>query len=503
MRSVLATFLLAAFTAVAEAGTFVHEAQLFGHGDPSGQPDARFGNAMSISGDTLVVGAADEETSAGPDAGAAHVFLRSGTTWIEQQKLMASDAEMDDHFGDKVGISGDTMVIAASLADTPAFNAGAAYVFVRTGTTWIEQQKLVPSDAAMFNQFGSAVAVSGDTIVVGAYIASTPSGANAGKAYVFVRSGTTSTQQQTLLAPDAAPGDYFGYAVSVAGDTALVGAVRGEGSGQSSTGSVYVFVRSGTTWNVTQELAASDGASSDLFGRSVALSTDTAIVGAPGDDAADVPEAGSAYVFVLSGGTWTEQQKLVVSDPTENDAFGTSVSVSGETAVVGAPAPGTREQQTAGYASVFVRSGTTWTEQQRLTASDGAEVDVFGVSVALLDDTAVAGAPGDDNLVGPDTGSAYVFARSGTTWSEQQKLLAADGSSGGVGDNFGNVVSVSGIRRRWGRTRTTSLRVVLTQARRTSSCAPERSGASSRRSRPLTRRPPTSSGSRYRYRGTR
>jgi len=367
---------------------------------------------------------------------AALLLVASASAATEQAKLTASDGAAGDVFGFSVSVSGDTALVGAIADDDKGFNAGSAYVFVRSGTTWTQQAKLTASDGAAGDQFGFSVSVSGDTALVGARL-DDDKGFNAGSAYVFVRGGTTWTEQAKLTASDGAAGDLFGSFVSVSGDTALVGA-RGDDDKGFNAGSAYVFVRSGTTWTQQAKLTASDGAAGDEFGFSVSVSGDTALVGAIGDDDKGF-NAGSAYVFVRSGTTWTQQAKLTASDGAAGDVFGFSVSVSGDTALVGAHFDNDKGSA-SGSAYVFVRSGTTWTQQAKLTASDGAAGDVFGFSVSISGDTALVGAPGDDDK-GFNAGSAYVFVRSGTTWTEQAKLTASDGAAG---DLFGSFVSVSG-----------------------------------------------------------
>ncbi|MBM3949797.1 MAG: hypothetical protein FJ312_11295, partial [SAR202 cluster bacterium] len=228
---------------------------------------------------------------------------------------------------------------------------------------------------------------------------------NQGSAYVFVRSGATWSQQAKLTASDGGTEDRFGDSVAVSGDTAVVGA-RGENSAQ---GSAYVFVRSGATWSQQAKLTASDGAEDDVFGISVAVSGDTAVVGALFDDVGSNDDQGSAYVFVRSGATWSQQAKLTASDGAARDQFGYSVVVSGDTAVVGAGGDDIGSNGDQGSAYVFVRSGATWSQQAKLTASDGATDDEFGRSVAVSGDTAVVG-PWSDNVGSNlDQGSAYVF----------------------------------------------------------------------------------------------
>ena len=318
-------------------------------------------------------------------------LVRAATPENQQQKLTASDAFSGDFFG-SVAIDGDTAVVGASRDDDGGSNSGSAYVFTRSGTTWTQQQKLTASDPGTSGNFGFSVAIDGDTVVVGAN--------GLGSAYVFTRSGTTWTQQQKLTASDTTSGEQFGRSIAVKGNTTVVGAPF------SSTGSAYVFTRSGTTWTEQQKLTASDAASGDQFGRSTAVDGDTAFVGDPHDDDSG-STSGSVYVFTRSGTTWTQQQKLTASDAAGGDQFGISFAVDGDTAIVGAHEDDDGGEG-SGSAYVFTRSGTTWTQQLKLQASDTAEDDEFGEFVGVSGDTALVGTRRDDDA-GSSSGSAYVF----------------------------------------------------------------------------------------------
>jgi len=414
-----------------------------------------FGNSVSISGDTAIVGAElddDDPCIADPfcESGSAYVFTRSGTTWTQQTKLTASDAAADDRFGVSVSISGDTAIVGARGNDDAGTNSGSAYVFTRSGTTWTQQAKLTASDAAAGDFFGFSVSISGDTAIVGASVGDT---IGFGSAYVFVKPAggwADSTQTAKLTASDAAAGDRFGFSVSISGETAIVGAPDDDNVGFDS-GSAYVFEEPIGGWvDATEDakLTALDAAASDFFGVSVSISGDTAIVGARGNDDAGF-QSGSAYVFVKPGTGWvdaTEDAKLTASDAATGDEFGNSVSISGDTAIVGARfdddacLPTINQFCNSGSAYVFTRSGTTWTQQAKLTASDAATGDQFGFSVSISGETAIVGADLDDDA-GFDSGSAYVFTRSGTTWTEQAKFTASDAATG---DQFGISVSISG-----------------------------------------------------------
>jgi hypothetical protein len=342
--------------------------------------------------------------------------------WTEIQKLIASDGAADDSFGISVSLDGDTALIGAPSDDDNGHNSGSAYVFTRTGTTWTQQQKLLASDGAEWDMFGRLVSLDGETALIAAE-EDDDNGASSGSVYVFTRTGTTWTQQQKLLASDGEAGDEFGTSVSLDGDTALIGAWGDDDYGDGS-GSAYVFTRTGTTWTQQQKLLPSDGAEQARFGFSVSLSGDTALIAAYHDETYQ----GSAYVFTRTGTTWTQQAKLLASDGTSGDEFGVFVSLDGDTALIGAPGDDNNGNYT-GSAYVFTRTGTTWTQQQKLLASDGEAEDEFGISVSLDGDTALIGAYLDgDN--GVDSGSAYVFTRTGTTWTQQVKLLASDGAAG-------------------------------------------------------------------------
>lgn len=427
---------------------------------------------------------------------------------VQQAYLKASNSGAYDQFGSSVAVSGDTVVVGAfgeassatgvdgNQNDNSAVYAGAAYVFVRTGSSWIQQAYLKASNTDAQDWFGESVAISGDTVVVGArYESSIATGVDgnqsdnsalgAGAAYVFVRNGTIWSQQAYLKASNTDADDYFGLSVAVAGETIVVGAsgesssasgVDGDQSDNSavSAGAAYVFVRSGTNWSQQAYLKASNPDGSDSFGLSVAVDGETVIVGAPNESssATDIDgdqsdnsalASGASYVFVRNGIAWSQQAYLKASNTGASDGFGLRVAISGDTLVVGAysedsSATGVDGDEsdnsavTAGAAYVFVRSGTSWSQQAYLKASNTGRDDAFGWSVAVSGDTIVVGAYVEDsNATGIDgnqndnsaseAGAAYVFLRSGSSWSQQAYLK---GSNTDAGDRFGQSVAVSG-----------------------------------------------------------
>ncbi|QDV04944.1 hypothetical protein Poly30_04390 [Planctomycetes bacterium Poly30] len=418
-----------------------------------------FGTCVAVSGDTVVVGApaedsgatgvnGDESDNSVDGSGAAYVYIRSGGIWSQQAYLKASNTGVLDNFGRSVAVSGDTVVVGADRegssatgvngdgSDDSASLSGAAYVFVRSGGSWSQQAYLKASNAEAFDLFGGSVAVSGDTVVVGARNeGSGATGVNgdgsnnavgfSGAAYVFVRSAGSWSQQAYLKASNTGTGDAFGAAVAVSGDTVAVGAgaedssatgVNGDGSDNLvlNSGAGYVFVRSGVSWSQQAYLKASNAEASDFFGGSVAVSGETLVIGAVGEDSEatgvdgdesdnSAAASGAAYVFIRSGASWTQQAYLKASNTEAFDDFGESVAVACDTVVVG-----TKEESSSaigvngdgsdnsaplsGAAYVFVRLDDLWSQQAYLKASNTESYDFFGTSVGVSDGTVLVGA---------------------------------------------------------------------------------------------------------------
>ena len=329
--------------------------------------------------------------------------------WLEEAVLTPTGSSAVDGFGMSLSIDGDTAVASARFDDTITYYGGSAFVFVRDASgTWTQQAKLVPSDPGSSDYFGSDVSIDGDTALIGAF-GDKIGGLMCGSAYVFVRDGHGAwSQQAKLVASDAGHQDWFGTAVSVHGDRALIGADEDDDAG-SRSGSAYIFERSGTTWTETRKLTANDAAADDLFGYSVSLYENHALVGAPGKLA-----SGTAYVFEKGMFGWSQQSKLEPSDAFLPKAFGASVSIHGNTLVVGAYA----DDSFTGAAYVFGLSHSAWVEKAKVTASDGGDDDEFGHSVSITDGVLVVGAPGWDSSWFDDTGRVYVFEGSGSSWDQ-------------------------------------------------------------------------------------
>jgi len=354
-------------------------------------------------------------------------------------KLTADDGAAGDKFGYSVAISSQRLIVGARGDDDNGPGSGSVYVFRRLGPKWGLEAKLRADDADEYDSFGNAVSLSTDVLVVGAPF-DEHAGHASGSAYVFEREADgTWLQVAKLTAGDAEAGDFFGRAVAVSADVAVVGSPQDNDLGTDS-GSVYVFERGpGCTWSQTAKLLPDDGDYGDQFGSSVAIDGDVIVIGTP-DDEDQGNWSGSAYVFEAGhDGTWSQVAKLLASDGHPFSGFGYSVAVSGEIVLVGAADAHANEQH-SGAVYVFERDGNRqWSEVAKLIADDGATSDAFGVWVAFDGDTAVFGASGNDDQ-GNQAGAAYVFARElNGTWLQVAKLLADDGAPH---DRFGRFVAV-------------------------------------------------------------
>ncbi len=361
-------------------------------------------------------------------------------------KLAGADTAAGDEFGTSVAISGTRAVVGAPLDDhAGGIDAGSAYVFGQDGTGWVQEAKLTAADAEAGDAFGASVSIAGDRAVVAAYrdddACPGDPDCDSGSVYVFGRddNGTPSdpnddfwVEETKLTALDAEAGDLFGWSAAISGDLLVVIAPGND--------SAYVFRREGTTWIQEDNFTVTGVTPLPYgFGQSVAISGDWIVVGNLSDGPAGF-NTGSAFVFHREGTTWIQETQLIPSDAAENDWFGWSVAISGMRAVVGAWRFANTPPR-SGAAYVFRRAGTTWVEEAKLTASDAAQDDWLGWSVAISDHLIVAGSKSDDHAGGIDAGAAYLFGQDGTTWFPPAKLVAADATAG---DRFGQSVSING-----------------------------------------------------------
>jgi hypothetical protein len=508
-------------------GTWAQQTKLTANDIQAGD---RFGVSVSISGDYAIVGAQWEDTGGAANAGAAYIYKRTGTTWSEIKKLTADNRQQSDEFGYSVSISGNYAIVGALFEDTSGDNAGAAYIYeapnlipnltqdnynkltlnsltdvqrsrltlnsntytangpvskffvnepgtyevsasgsdayaivkktVSAPITLIEadiawndytqmdttEQKITASDAQASALFGWSVSISGDYAIVGSHYEDT-GGTNAGAAYIYKRDASTGVwgSEQKIKASDKEQSDQFGYSVSISGDYAIVGAFL-EDTGGANAGAAYIYKRDATTgvWGSEQKIQAGDKQTTDRFGISVSISGDYAIVGAYREDTGGT-DAGAAYIFKRdpSTGTWTQQQKIQASDKQAGDEYGRSVSISGDYAIVGSHYEDTGATN-AGAAYIYKRDPSTgqWGSEQKIQASDKQQDDTFGYSVSISGDYAIVGALGEDTG-GSAAGAAYIYKRDASTgqWGNEQKIQAGDRQAQ---DEFGISVSISG-----------------------------------------------------------
>jgi hypothetical protein len=428
---------------------------------------------------------------------------------VKRTYVKASNTQISDTFGIAVAVSGNTVVVGAHFEDSNATGvngnqsdnsvdeSGAVYVFTYNELAWSQQAYLKASNTDFNDRFGSSVAISGDTIAVGAFGESSNAtgingdqtndlASNSGAVYIFTRTGSTWSQQAYLKASNTEANDQFGFSLAIEDDTVVVGAqyedsnatgIDGTQANNSmvDSGAAYVFTRSGTTWTQQAYIKASNTGMMDYFGRSVALSGDTVVVGAFGESSNatgingnendnSASSAGAAYAFTRSGTVWTQQVYLKASNTQSADQFGVAVSIFDNTVVVGADMEdsaangvgGNQADNTAedaGAAYVFIRSGINWSQQAYLKASNSELYDNFGGHVSISAEMVVIGAnPEDSNATGENgdqtdnskmsAGAVYGFKRNVTTWGQWVYLKATNPEDY---DNFGQSLAFSGV----------------------------------------------------------
>lgn len=363
---------------------------------------AKFGHSVAIDGDVAVVGAWWNNEN-GPHAGAAYIFRYDGSSWIEETKLTPEDGAAEDRFGCAVAISGDVVAIGAYMDDGNVEDSGSAYVFRHDGVSWVEEARLLASDGAATDRFGESIGISDNVVIIGADL-DDDHGSDSGSAYIYRWNGVAWSQEAKLTATDGAAGDWFGCAVAVSGDRAIVGARNDDDMGNAS-GSAYMYHDSSLAWQQEAKLVVFDGAAFDCFGYSVALSGDVAAIGSYKDDD-NGEDSGSCYIFRGGFSSWEYEAKLLASDGVDGDAFGYSVGIDGNLAVVGAywdDEAGDR----SGSAYVFRLDGLTWIQDAKPVASDAAAGDAFGSAVAISRGNAIIGTPG--HFGRGHVGAAYLF----------------------------------------------------------------------------------------------
>lgn len=370
-----------------------------------GADDDVFGCCVSIDGNYAIVGAPHDDDN-GENSGSAYILKNNGTSWIEEQKLTASDGAESDLFGYYVSISGDYAIVGAPYDDDKGEMSGSAYIFKNTGSNWIEEQKLTASDGAESDLFGF-VSINEDYAIIGAPY-NDDMGSNTGAVYIFKNDGSGWIEEEKLIPADTEIFIGFGVTITINGEYAIIGAPYADDLGYNS-GSVYIFKNNGGSWTEEQKLTASDGDADNWFGRCVSMDEDYIAIGAPKDDD-NGENSGSVYIFKNKGQNWVEDQKLTALDGASEDLFGSCVSIDGKNVIIGADNDDDYEED-SGSAYIFEYDGINWIEETKLHASDGVTEDYFGESVSIDSNYTIVGVGLDDNTNGVDAGSVYIFKR--------------------------------------------------------------------------------------------
>lgn len=343
-----------------------------------------FGYAVSLYENYALVGAINDNLG----TGAVYAFVREANGWRQQAKLVASDGRGGDNFGGSVALNGNHAIIG-SAGRALFSNTGAVYIFTRTANGWIEQAAIAGTSGEFFNGFGFAVHLHGDYAIVGAFGEKRA----LGQAHIYERQGNNWGLQATLFASDGQAGDRFGTSVALHEDYAIIGASYDD----QQSGSAYVFRRKGSNWIEQAKLVATDREQGDLFGITVSISSDYAVIGATGDD----EKRGAAYIFINNGNSWVESARLTSTFRNPLGALGSSVSAHGELVLVGAEL----NDDGLGAAYIYQRTESGWIEKNKLSASDAEAAHYFGRSLSLFGDYAIVGAH-EQNF---GTGAAYIY----------------------------------------------------------------------------------------------
>ncbi len=391
-----------------------------------------FGISVSLDGDRALIGANGDDGN-GNNSGSAYVFDFIGGSWTQSAKLTANDPMADDEFGRSLSLHGNRVLIGSHRDDNNnGIDAGSVYIFDKIANNWSQTVKLIASNA-LDKIFSQSLSLSQNRVLIGS---STNDGS--GAAYIFDLVNNSWQETIRLVASDASPGVSFGVSVSLDNDRVLIGA-RYDGANTGSAGSAYIFDLVGTNWMQTAKLIATDGEPLDNFGKTVSLSGDRALIGSYDQNL----DLGSAYVFDLIASSWTQTTQLNPSDGFSDDFFGSSgISLSGDRIFVGASGDNDNDSN-SGSVYTFDFAANTWSETTKILAEiDSAYNDFFGSSVSLFGNRALIGAPNDTLENSNSTGSAYIFDWAGGSWKLSQKLLP----DGVVVSSFGSSVSLSNNR---------------------------------------------------------
>ena len=363
--------------------------------------DSDFGRSVAIDGNLVAVGAGGADAGAVTNAGAVYLFKRRGLDYLLEAKLIAPDATPYAEFGRAVAIHGNTVIVGARFAQVgPLSSAGAAYVFRKTKGAWHLEAKITSPTPANEDNFGRALAIHGDLLVITARKESL-NAQDVGAAYVFRHVGGRWKDEVKLTASDPAPGAYFGQSVAVQGDLIAIGARNAD---PNAAGAVYIFDRLENQWVESAKLTPPDGKADDNFAFSIAIAGNLIAVGARRADLPGAKDAGAAYLFAMTSDD-VGLAKITASDAMAGDQFGQSIAMAGDVIAVGANRADIGANKDQGAVYLFQRMGNDWVEEEKLTASDGIAGDEFGYSLWAFGNLMAAGA----HLADSTNGAVYVM----------------------------------------------------------------------------------------------
>lgn len=370
-----------------------------------GKAGDSFGYDVAIDGNTVLVGAFKADIDGVIDAGAAYVYVLGDNGWQKQAKLFAEPAFADDTLGGKVALKNNVAMLGVMLRDSKGKDSGAVVAFEREVNVWKQRQIFTAHDAKPGDAFGQSIALTTNHLIIGAP-RNDALGNDAGAAYIYKRENDTWRYQTKITASDGVTGDLFGISVAIDGDTILVGADLHDEKAENA-GAVYVYVLEENKWKQEAKLMASDGGKTDIFGVRVALSENTALVSARRDDIEELGiDAGSAYIFVRDGNTWTQQVKFTSPDGQADDRFGRAVALSGDTAIISAMNHDANGSNT-GALYVYKKGSGGWRYTSKFAAKSSMPDDKFGWNVGLSNDVAIIATPNHD-AKGQESGAVFI-----------------------------------------------------------------------------------------------
>jgi hypothetical protein len=363
------------------------------------------------------------------------MYTTSAFEFLKAEKILPDDGQMNDHFGRSVSMSGVYAIIGSANDVGTVENCGAAYIFTRLGINeWQQSQKLIPLQPGEGDNFGCSVSIHGDYAVIGAMY-DDEKGNDAGAAYIFQNQSGNWIQKQKLLASDGGGNHRFGGLVSIFGDYAVIGAPGSFGN-EPKCGAAYIFKKDGENWVEIKKIIAFDGHENDAFGF-VTINGNHIAVGAPNHAFLNLPKSGAVYMYELIEGEWQPREMLHHDEALEGDDFGGSVSIYDEKLIVGASGENTGVVE-SGAAYIYEKDGDFWQEVKKMSPGNPLEYQAFGSSVSIFGEYAVVGVEGDwDHGLG--SGSAYIYQNRDNDWFRQNKIVPEDGEAN---DHFGSSVQI-------------------------------------------------------------